>query len=133
MRALVKAKLRLDDIYRDAKILFDTSSSYTVMPTKKFVKLFGKKFYRLPKPKKMKLINGADIIADKYVFLDIIIDKYSFETVFVYLSDEIPETIEVEGRKMGTLDLIIGAPTMDELGIEVRRDGIAIVLGSVII
>jgi len=133
MRALVKAKLRLGSVCRDAKVLFDTGSSYTVMSSKKFVKLFGEKFYKLPKPKKMKLINGTDIVADKYVFLDIIVGKYSFETIFVYISDDIPEIIDVEGRRMETPDLIIGAPTMDEIGIEVRRDGIAIVLGSVII
>ena len=94
MRALVKAKLRLDDICRDAKVLFDTGSSYTVMSSKRFAKLFGEKFYKLPRAKKMKLINGSDIIADKYAFLDIIIGKYCFETIFVHISDDIPEIIE---------------------------------------
>ena len=48
----------------------------------------------------MKLIKGMEIIADKYVLLDLIIDKYQFETILIYISDDIPEEIKIEGHKV---------------------------------
>ena len=50
----------------------------------------------------MKLIKGMEIIADKYVLLDLIIDKYQFETILIYISDDIPEEIEIDGHKVKT-------------------------------
>jgi hypothetical protein len=85
----------------------------------------------LSKPVRLHLVNGEFVEADKYARVTLIIDGVELlppETVLVL--DEFVEEVEVEGRRIKTPEVIVGAGTMDKYGILLDpREGVK-VLGA---
>jgi hypothetical protein len=98
--------------------LFDTGSCYTIIKRTLFEKSLGPSWEKLSKPVKLYLVNGKFVEADKYAQVTLIIDGVELlppETVLVL--DEFVEEVEVEGKRIKTPEVIVGAGTMDKYGI----------------
>ena len=114
-----------------ARPFFDTGSGYTITRRTFFEKSFGPSWERLSNPVKLHLVNGEFVEADKYARVTLIIDGVELlppETVLVL--DEFVEEVEVDGRRIKTPEVIVGAGTMDKYGILLDpREGVK-VLGA---
>jgi len=99
----------------ECRALFDTGSSYTTVQRAFFEESFGASWERLKRPVGLYLVNGKFVGADKYAQATLVIDDVELlppETVLVL--DEFAEEVEVEGRRMGMPEVIVGAGTMDK-------------------
>ena len=118
----------------DVEALFDSGSNFTVMGFSKLEKLFGRvKVKPLPKPVKATLINGQQILVEGFVDAELTLKNGYIVSERIYLSRDMVEEAEVEGRKIRIPDLIIGAPTMETWGIELDlKKGDIVVRGTCI-
>jgi len=118
----------------DVEALFDSGSNFTVMGFSKLERLFGRvKVKPLPKPVKATLINGQQILVEGFVDAELTLKNGYIVSERIYLSRDMVEEAEVEGRKIRTPDLIIGAPTMETWGIELDlKKGDIVVRGTCI-
>ncbi|RLF97966.1 MAG: hypothetical protein DRN49_06695 [Thaumarchaeota archaeon] len=100
----------------------------------KLEKLFGRvKVKPLPKPVKATLINGQQILVEGFVDAELTLKNGYIVSERIYLSRDMVEEAEVEGRKIRIPDLIIGAPTMETWGIELDlKKGDIVVRGTCI-
>jgi hypothetical protein len=85
----------------------------------------------LSKLVKLHLVNGKFVESDKYARVTLIIDGVELlppETVLVL--DEFVEEVEVDGRRIKTPEVIVGAGTMGKYGVLLDpREGVK-VLGA---
>jgi hypothetical protein len=129
VRKVIKLALAGREV--ECTALFDTGSGYTIIRRTFFEKSFGPSWEKLSKPVKLYLVNGKFVEADKYAQVTLIIDGVELlppETVLVL--DEFVEEVEVEGRRIKTPEVIVGAGTMDKYGILLDpREGVK-VLGA---
>ena len=118
----------------DVEALFDSGSNFTVMGFSKLERLFGRvKVKPLPKPVKATLINGQQILVEGFVDAELTLKNGYIVSERIYLSRDMVEEAEVEGRKIRIPDLIIGAPTMETWGIELDlKKGDIVVRGTCI-
>ena len=118
----------------DVEALFDSGSNFTVMSFSKLERLFGRvKVKPLPKPVKATLINGQQILVEGFVDAELTLKNGYIVSERIYLSRDMVEEAEVEGRKIRIPDLIIGAPTMETWGIELDlKKGDIVVRGTCI-
>ncbi|MHA1595534.1 MAG: hypothetical protein ACTSXJ_09220 [Candidatus Baldrarchaeia archaeon] len=122
MRAVQKVKIAYEDKEAELVALFDTGSNFTVMSIKKFKDFFEREdWVPLRKPITVVLINGQKVFLKGYFVADLVIGTLRVP-VRIFLTDEIVDEVEVEGRKIRMPDIIIGSGTMDELGIELHPE-----------
>jgi len=111
--------------------LFDRGSGYAIIRRTFFEKSFGPSWEKSSKPVKLYLVNGKFVEANKYARVTLIIDGVELlppETILML--DEFVEEVEVEGRRIKTPEVIVGAGTMDKYGILLDpREGVK-VLGA---
>jgi len=125
-------KIRFEGNVREVDTLFDSGASISVMSSLTFRKLFGAKWKKLDKPIRLVLVNGDIIVVDKYVVIDILIGN-TFIPIRIFLSDDIKEKAIVDAKEIKIPDLIIGAGTMDELGIELHPEKGIVMKGLLLI
>jgi len=132
MKVRTKMKIRFEGNVREVDTLFDSGASISVMSSLTFRKLFGAKWKKLDKPIRLVLVNGDIIVVDKYVVIDILIGN-TFIPIRIFLSDDIKEKAIVDAKEIKIPDLIIGAGTMDELGIELHPEKGIVMKGLLLI
>jgi len=113
MQIVLSVIVRISGREAKLKALFDTGSAFTLMSHKVLRKYFGDvETKKLVVPREGVLLNGQKIVIDSFVDAQIIIKNYMIEER-IYLSPDIPDEVEKEGKRVRLSQLIIGAPTME--------------------
>lgn len=128
MQIVLPVIVRISDREAKLRALFDTGSVFTLMSHRVLKKYFGDvKTKKLVIPREGVLLNGQKITIDSFVDAQIMIKNYMIEER-IYLSPDIPEEVEKEGKRVRLPQLIIGAPTMEtwDIQIDIKKGDILI-------